>query len=169
MALFNRKKKDSVLPEVDKYYKAEKRDRPGLAWLLALVSIAVVAGLIVAVFLGGRWAYNQITGDDDTNQVAVDEETDAPSFDGGSEDTDENDTTFPDSDEEPASPDEADGDETAAPAEGRDDTEVEPVNPSGSASTLPNTGPGDVAAVFAGVSLLAGGTHYAVQRRKLSR
>lgn len=79
MALFKRKKTDkAVLPEIEKYYNAEKRERAGLAWLLALTSVAVVALLIIGAFFGGRWVYRKAT---DTNKTPVatvtDSETDA--------------------------------------------------------------------------------------------
>jgi len=76
MALFNRKKSDNnVLPEVERYYDAEKRERAGLAWLLAIVSIAAVALVLIGAFFGGRWIYrkvshtNEKTGVSTTNTV----------------------------------------------------------------------------------------------------
>jgi hypothetical protein len=63
MALFSRKKTDqNVLPEIEKYYDAEKRERAGLAWLLAIVSIACVALVLIGLFFGGRWVYRKTTG-----------------------------------------------------------------------------------------------------------
>lgn len=61
MALFNRKKKNSVvLPEIEKYYEAERRERSGLAWILAAVSVAGVVLLLLGLFFGGKWAYHRV-------------------------------------------------------------------------------------------------------------
>ena len=69
MAIFNRKKANkAVLPEIEKYYDAEKRERAGLAWLLALTSIAVVALVLIGAFFGGRWVYRKAT---DNNKAPV--------------------------------------------------------------------------------------------------
>jgi hypothetical protein len=58
MAWYNRKSKvQSALPELEKYYDAERRERSGMAWLLAIVSIAGVALVLIGVFFGGRLLY----------------------------------------------------------------------------------------------------------------
>ncbi len=59
MALFKRKSDQSVLPEIERYYDAEKRERAGLAWLLALASIACVALLLIGLFYSGHWLYRK--------------------------------------------------------------------------------------------------------------
>lgn len=162
MALF-RRKKESVLPEVDKYYEAEQRDRTGLAWLLALVSILVVAALIIGLFFAGRWAYNSITDNNETSQNEGSDAADLPTFDGGPDtnNADESvDSTPPaDSGEEPATPP-AESDDDEAPA-----NEARPLAGTGT-DELPNTGAGGLIGIFAGVTTLAGGTHYFVQRRR---
>jgi cytoskeletal protein RodZ len=160
MALF-RRKKDSVLPEVDQYYQAERRDRTGLAWMLALLSIALVAGVIVAIFLAGRWAYNEITSDDEPSEVATTQTEDAPSFDGSST-------------EEPSSNEEGQGDQevpapapASTPAPAPQKPNPQPTTPqTGDNGSLPRTGPADVVVVFGVVSTTAAAAHYAVQRRK---
>lgn len=70
MALFRRKKAEKpVTKEVEQYIKAEKRERAGLAWLLALVAMAVAALVIIALFFGGRWAYDRIWNDEDSSST----------------------------------------------------------------------------------------------------
>lgn len=174
MALFKRTKKDSVLPEVDKYYEGERRDRAGLAWLLALVSVIIVAVIIISVFLAGRWLYRQITKDDNAG-VAV-TEIEAPSFDGGT--TDESDDAADDqrraeeaakaeaekkAEEERRAKEEAERGRVDAPA--RTETPSVPVT-GDSGAPLPSTGPANLVGVFAGVTTLAGGIHYVVERRR---
>ena len=67
MALFKRKNKDNVLPEeVQQYYQAEKRQRTGVAWLLAFVTLLVTVLVAALLFFGGRWVYRAVF-DNDTN------------------------------------------------------------------------------------------------------
>lgn len=156
MALFRRKTTDSVLPEVDKYYEGERRDRAGLAWLLALVSVAVVALVLIGTFLAGRWAYRQITANDD--QVAVTETTEeVPSFDGGQEAA-----PAENEDEESSAGDEQTDGTVNAPAQ--TNTPSTPV--ASSDAPLPSTGPADTAVIFLTVSAVAGGVHYLVSRKR---
>lgn len=67
MALFNRRKQtNDVLPEeVRDYYQAEKRQRTGVAWVLALVTLLVTFLFAAALFFGGRWVYRAIFDNDD--------------------------------------------------------------------------------------------------------
>ncbi len=62
MALFNRRKQtNDVLPEeVRDYYQAEKRQKTGVAWVLALVTLLVTFLIAAALFFGGRWVYGAI-------------------------------------------------------------------------------------------------------------
>jgi len=71
MAFWNRNRRDDrpVLPELQQYYDAERRERAGLAWVLALVSVAAVALLVVGAFFGGRWIYRKAKNSNDTNNV----------------------------------------------------------------------------------------------------
>lgn len=174
MALFNRKPKDSVLPEVDQYYEGERRDRAGLAWLLALVSVAVVALVIIGVFFAGRWAYRQIANNDDNGEVTVSDTTDdGLSFDGGStnDDTDgsesSNDNEQGSSSQNDDTTENGQSDSSEAPAAGGDETPSVP-STGGEESTeaLPSTGPADLGAVFVVVTAAAGAAHYAVTRKR---
>lgn len=168
MALF-RRKKDAVLPEVEKYYEAERRDRSGLAWLLALVSILVVAGLIVGLFFAGRWVFNTVTNDsDETSQTTGSDAADLPSIDGGpatNGGTQNSDT------DAPADADEQTPDDSNATSEAADESTSPNSTPLAATGTneLPNTGAGSLVGIFAGVSTVAGGTHYVVQRRRATK
>jgi cytoskeletal protein RodZ len=72
MAWFSRNKTNQdVLPEIERYYDAEKRERAGLAWLLALVSIACVALFVIGVFFGGRWVYRKATSTRKSQGISV--------------------------------------------------------------------------------------------------
>jgi|AntRauTorckE6833_2_1112554.scaffolds.fasta_scaffold01909_9 hypothetical protein len=75
MQLFKRKKQDEVLPdEVRDYYKAEQRDRMGMAWLLAAGAFLATIAIVIALFFGGRWVYRTVfdSGNND-GTTAVDE------------------------------------------------------------------------------------------------
>lgn len=63
---FRRNNQTSVLPdEVKEYYQSERRQKRGVAIGLALVALVVTIAIASALFFGGRFAYNQIWGDDD--------------------------------------------------------------------------------------------------------
>lgn len=64
-------KSDKVLPEIEKFYEAEKRERAGLAWILAIASVAMVAAALIGVFFGGRWIYRKATHNSGETSVAV--------------------------------------------------------------------------------------------------
>lgn len=72
MALFNRNRNqiDQVPLEVQEYYQAERRERTGMAWLLALATLGVTIALAAALFYGGRWAYRSIANRNNKPQTA---------------------------------------------------------------------------------------------------
>ena len=60
---FKRSKKNPtapVAPEVQAYYQAEKRERVGIAWLIAFVSLIISVAVVAGLFFGGRWAYRKL-------------------------------------------------------------------------------------------------------------
>ncbi len=181
MALFKRKNTNSVLPEVDEYYQAERRDRPWLAWVLALVSVAVVVLIVVGLFLGGRWAYRQITKDN--NEVATTDtnpDDDNLTIDGGNnadegdQSTNQGQTNQPDSANQDGADTQGAGSENGQPTTpttpSTGDSSGNATEESGTAAApLPSTGPENIVGMFVGVSALAGGAHYIVSRRKAIR
>ena len=66
MALFKRRKQNTdVLPaEVREYYQSERREKTGVAWLLALGTLILTFVIAAALFFGGRWLYNTIFDND---------------------------------------------------------------------------------------------------------
>lgn len=177
MALFKRNKTESVLPELDKYYDGERRDRTGLAWLLALISVIFIALVIISLFLIGRWVYREIAKTDDTNTVAVEESL--PSFDGeavgGTEASEEPQAENSTSDvtEEPTENGQTQGQDTEQEESGVVDAPYSTNVPSQPQTTprtgddtLPSTGPASLAGMFVGASTVAGAAHYAVTRRR---
>lgn len=62
MALFRGKKQGDVLPEeVQDYYRAEQRDRMGMAWLLAVGAFIATVLVVFGLFFAGRWVYRSLT------------------------------------------------------------------------------------------------------------
>ena len=72
MAFFNRNRNqiDQVPLEVQEYYQSERRERTGMAWLLALATLGVTVALAAALFYGGKWAYRSIANRNKKPQTA---------------------------------------------------------------------------------------------------
>ena len=153
MAFYNRKKNNSVLPEVDEYYQAERRDNGLLAWLLALISVAIVVAILVGLYFGGRWIVDTLKSDDTntTSENIVGQGNDV-TVDGKP-----NESNTVDS-----STDSNQGRVDAPVA-----TTTPPVTtPQTTEGNLPNTGPASVASIFIVVSIIAGSGHYIVSRKR---
>jgi len=61
-----RNREQSVLPEeVQEYYQTEKRQRRGLAIILALVALLVTILVAAGLFFGGRWIYRKFDNKND--------------------------------------------------------------------------------------------------------
>lgn len=75
---FNRNKEQTTnLPqEVQEYYDAGQKQRTGMAWLLALATLVVTILLAMALFFGGRWIYQQLTGGDDASKEQTTQQLD---------------------------------------------------------------------------------------------
>lgn len=67
MAWFNRRKQNTdVLPqEVREYYQTERREKSGMAWLLAVGTLLVTFIIAAGLFFGGRWAYRTVFNHND--------------------------------------------------------------------------------------------------------
>lgn len=72
MKLFDRFKKSdkkNLPPEVEKYYKSERRERVWMAWLIAFLALVLTVAVIVGLFYLGRWAYREIAGTNEPTQT----------------------------------------------------------------------------------------------------
>lgn len=164
---FRRKQDVSAVPaEIQDYYQSERRERTGVAWLLALGTLIVTIGLATLLFFGGRWAYRAIVNNDDTSQDVA--QTDQEAEDANAPESTPDENTVP----------------TTAPTTGTSSTSTSTPNaPSttpnttataptaaggsvaGSSTNLPNTGAGDIVAIFAVTTAVGTAAHYAVTRR----
>ena len=78
MALFSRrqKKKEDILPkEVREYYESERRERTGIAWLLAIGTLVVTFLIAAGLFFGGRWVYRAAFNHNDNKTAQTDQKS----------------------------------------------------------------------------------------------
>jgi len=128
----------------------------GLAWLRALSMILVAIILVVLIVLFARWVYHKV------NHQTVK----APGI---------STTSTPSTSSTKANPESgAASSGSSSSNSGQSSSSNTATNkPSSSSSTptnqtgqLPNNGPGNVATVFVGASLIAGGAHYVITTRR---
>jgi hypothetical protein len=161
---FRRKQNIEGVPqEIQDYYQSERRERTGIAWLLALGTLLTTIALAILLFFGGRWVYRKVANRDNngnTSQVTQQptEETTAPPNEAG---------------QQPSGGQDGAGGGTSSTA-----TNTPSSNPAttpsgqgqpqtrGTSSDLPDTGPGDVLTIFAVTTAIGTAAHYAVTTRK---
>jgi hypothetical protein len=179
----SRKNKSPIPNEVQEYYQAERRERVGVAWLLAIATLVTTVLLAFGLYVGGRWVYRKVTNKQDKPTTTQGTKTQTkPGTDGQKPQT-----TTPSSNKGGSTPsnqpssqnnDGATGNNVVS--DGNDDDE-QPSTPTAATNSTPkptnsstntsltNTGPGDTAAVFLGVSAVSGSAHYLYHRRKTRR
>ncbi len=153
---FNRQKADQSKPnvptEVQEYYQAERRERMGLAWLVAFLTLMVTIAVVLGLFVGGRWVYRKVANDDKgtkTTQPAAEQEQPVPGIAGRPV---QKPTTPPSPQTQPATP------VPGQPA---------PVTPQPSGEKkLTNTGPGDTLAIFVIATVLGTIAHASYRHRQ---
>lgn len=162
-------KTNKVLPEVEKYYEAEKRERAGLAWLLAVASVAIVAAVLIGAFFGGRWLYRKYTGKTDNTTVSVETTSQASESQSTTQTTEPVDAQSQSTDGNTAqtttSPSASNASSTSSQAQETTNASTNVSQASASTSQLVNTGAESVLPVFIVTSVF--GT--LLYRRKLSR
>ncbi len=156
MGFFNRKhtNRQSLPDEIGEYYQSEKRERAGLSWLLTLFTLLLTAGLVVLMFLGGRWAYRKISGDSKT-PVATTETTEVQT-DSEKQSTSTDETSNTGSDSSSSSSNDTANSSLESTQTTNTQTQAgaeQPVTTSGSAN-LVDTGPGDVVGIAVVVTSL---------------
>ncbi len=147
------KKNNEVPAEIKQYYEAERRERTGIAWLLAFATLLVTVALSILLFFGGRWAYRAVfdsNGDNDRQEVAQQEQQ-SPQ-----------DNSQPNEQPEPAAGGEQE--ETPPPAPAPTQTPQPTPTPTPTPERHPATGPEHVVAVFAG-AVIVGTAAYQVKAR----
>src|SRR6185295_3724015 len=80
MAWFRRNKTQvNTIPELQEYYNAERRERSGLSWLLALVSVACAGLVVIGLVFGGKWLYRKLANNLDKNKTPTAQTENQPS------------------------------------------------------------------------------------------
>ncbi len=154
---FKRKDKsaDSTVPaELQHYYKSEHRERIGLAWLVAFMSLVVTVAVVFGAFYGGRWTYRKVTH---KNGNSIDQPagvSQKPEVIPGP--TDQKTTSNPT----------LQGSNSSAAT-----TLSTPTTSStqGSNKSLVNTGPGNTLAIFVATTVVGAVLHSLVMRQKRAR
>lgn len=154
---FNRTKNPSsdVPPEVQNYYQAEKREKVGIAGLLALGTLLVTIVVAMGLFFGGRWVYRSLSNNDnkDGKQTAQQGTNDNQNTNDGDKAADTPVSTPSQPEKKP----------TPAPAPAPAPAETSSKSTTAN-SDLPNTGPGDTLAMVLGTVLVSTTVFY-IKRR----
>lgn len=177
---FNRNKQassGSELPqEVQEYYQAEKRERVGIAGLLAFGTLVLTVVLAIGLFFGGRWLYRTVIDDggDGNGQVAQqDQDSSAGQGDqNGQTGTGSQGNEQPPAPAEPApapaSPDQSDDQAPATPAPTTPAPATPPTTvPSTAGDDLPNTGPAENVLVVLAVTAVSSLGFYRLKRPRV--
>lgn len=162
-------------PEVQQYYQAERRERTGIAWLLAIATLLITVAIILGLFFGGRWVYRKIRNRNTstTSQTATTKTTttesgttsggsNAGSSSGNSSSNKASGTSTTGSTSSGAASTNSasNGSSTNSTPSAGGTTSNPPTSPGGvvgptaARTNIPNTGPGDTIAIFFGVSVL---------------
>lgn len=153
---------DNVPQEIQEYYQSERRERTGVAWLLALGTLLVTVALATALFFGGRWVYRKVVdrgnGNDNggSSQVQQNPADNQPT--GSTEGTSTEDQAQTPAQDGTTPGNEGTVSDTAA-------TTNRPNVPA-TGDSLPDTGPGDVLAIFTIVTVVGTLTHRFVYARR---
>lgn len=161
---FKRKKSNTkaVPAEVKKYYASEHRERVGLAWVIAFLSLILTVAVVAGLFFGGRWAYRKIAHKNTTPSTGVGvDNLPAPSANPGT-------VSKPSNLQPTAPPPKGDGKiNTSKPAtSSKPKPSVATKSSQPTPTAITNTGAGSTLTVFLAVTILATAGHMQYQRRR---
>lgn len=149
-----------VPEEIQDYYETERRERTGVAWLLAFGTLIATILVASGIFFAGRWAYREIAGTDDdgSTEIAQNEEQ-------------EQSETERQEEQEPSggqgnAEDESDASDTpqnGGAVQGNNDIATPATGDS--SGDLPGTGPSGTATAFFAVSIISYLVHRFYMRR----
>lgn len=169
MALL-RRSTASELPESQVEYGEESAAK---RWITLLIYIVCALAVAVLVVLAGRWVYHKVHNTSGPNPAPVapqgtNQGLSAPNSSNKSQSSSGNSSSGSSASNNSNS--ESSGSSSASGSSNANNNSAgKAAQPSPSPSNLPNNGPGDVAALFVGSSLIAGGLHYMVSQRRASR
>lgn len=148
-----RRKTTDVPEEVQEYYQSERRERVGIAWLLAIATLVTTIVLAFGLFYGGRWAWRQTFGDDQqttTTQTEAEQSEEANNQPASQPAQNQPQATPPAEQPKPSQP--------AVPKE----------TPSATPKNMAQTGPASTLAVFVGATILGALAYQVYIRRQLA-
>ncbi len=164
MALFNRKKTQTI-SELEDYY-ANKRNRSGMAWLMAFLSLLITVLVIAALFFGGRWLYRTISDSDNstdspvstvnTGTVATSNDRDDVIISDSQVDSSDSSSDTTTSTSEGTVSDEAASTSVPNTATNNGRTAGATTTPPSSSSQIPNTGAGELIILAPLIAVIAG-------------
>lgn len=160
-----------VPEEIQDYYQTERRERTGIAWLLAFGTLIITIVLGAGIFFAGRWAYRQIAGTDEstgTPTEIVQNEEQEPASDTNDRNEQSGEQGGQGSGSVQSNEDENHSEETGEETDEssqQEESDTAPATGSVSDENLPDTGAGSTVAVFMAVSLLG----YLIHRFRLWR
>ena len=165
MALFKRDEPTNVIPPAGSQVEVKHTNRPG--WLILLAAAVVILIISTGLVFAGRWIYRSVHHKSSTS---VSQPT------GGSKKPSSQSAPSPQSSTSPTSPSKPSPQpsggsaskptpQPALPSSGSSNKPTSP-SPTASTQTLPQNGPGDMAALFIGTSLAAAGLHYLIRMRR---
>ncbi len=136
---FNRNKKEqsNYPPEVQDYYQSEKRERTGIAWLLALGTLIATVIIAISLFFGGRWLFNTIFNSDDDTSTSQTDQTQ-----NGDPQTQSETDEAPVVEDQPEATEDNNQDDESEVTESEAPQPTTTPNTGPAATELPNTGPG---------------------------
>lgn len=70
-----RRKKSVDVDDVGDYYTKSRKTNPIIALLLGILSFLITLAILWLLFLGGRWVYRQIMGNDSNKQPSTTQQT----------------------------------------------------------------------------------------------
>lgn len=167
---FSRKNNvDNVPQEIQEYYQSERRERTGVAWLLALGTLLTTIALATALFFGGRWVYRTVVdrgdGNGGNNGASTQVQQDPSENQAVNGDNDGTGTTENQAGQESAPADQNGGQSEGTVSDSAATDSREPAVPA-TGDSLPDTGPGDMLAVFMIVTAAGALGHHAVTTRR---
>lgn len=174
MAIYKRKKNDTkaVPPEVKQYYASEHRERVGLAWLIAFLSLIVTVLVVAGLFFGGRWAYRKIANSDNKPTTSDNLPKSQGSSQGNSDQSKSNDlqpATKPPTDSGEVSVDNGDNSSSNSPTGSNNSSNKRSKSTESGVpaeTNMTDTGPGSTLTIFVAVSVLAYLIHWQYQKRR---
>jgi cytoskeletal protein RodZ len=171
MPILHKKTDATAIPELQEYYASKGKDSTAKAWLLAFGSLLITVAVLVGLFFGVKWVYRAATNKDEapkkTQTTASSTSTDAKKDAAGSNKTPSTgNEVVVNNDNGTATGLISGSAPTPQPAPGVSPAQTPQQNATAvAASTLPNTGTGNIVVLFAATTFI-GALAY---RRKLLR